>query len=73
MAEHESARPCGRQGPGRDANAAGAAGTQNIARHDAARHHGGAFALRFARLRRLGLAPGPAALVARLAWGAADG
>lgn len=45
------------------------AGTPSIARPEALRHHCGAFALRSARLRRLGPAPGPDALVAALAWG----
>jgi hypothetical protein len=52
---------------------ASAAGTPSLARRGALGNHGGALALRLARLRRLGLAPGPAALVAALAWGAADG
>jgi hypothetical protein len=74
MARHGEARSCGdAQAPGRDAIAAGAAGTPSLARRGALGNHGGALALRLARLRRLGLAPGPAALVATLAWGAADG
>jgi hypothetical protein len=57
------------KGPGAHAGATGAGclraaafGPQHIARPEGLRHHGGALALRLARLRRLGLA-----------WGAADG
>jgi hypothetical protein len=69
-----------KRSPGAHAGATGAGclraaafGPQHIARPEGLRHHCGAFALRLARLRRLGLAPGPAALVAVLVWGAADG
>ena len=69
-----------KRNPGALAGATGAGclqaatfGPRHIARPEGLRQHGDAFALRFARLRRLGLAPGPASLVARLAWGVADG
>jgi hypothetical protein len=69
-----------KRSPGAHAGATGAGclraaafGPQHIARLEGLRHHGGAFARRLARLRRLELAPGPAALVTTLAWEAADG